>query len=276
MKSSSSQLASFLLRTARVPGAYCFVLALALLGTACSAAPDQVAIPTTVQAHATATQQPTPILVTIAITATSVASATPEPVPQVCSPLAVQALEEISAIITQAFDMPRVMPDGSYKDTLHHGVDLGYYARDGKPFTGTPVLAALPGKIAAVIHDRPPYGNMLIVETPFALIPVTLIASQKITTGNSLYTLYAHLQNLQELEIGATVNCGQQLAETGKTGFTGGNHLHLETRWGPAGASFPSMAYYKADATPAELANYEKWRMSGKFQLFDPLELLAP
>jgi len=168
------------------------------------------------------------------------------------------------------------MPDGSYKDDAHHGLDLGYYTREGKLFTGTPALAALEGKIAAVINNRPPYGNMLIVETPFESLPAVLIARQKIPAGNSLYTLYAHLQNLQALKIGQTVKCGEQLAETGLTGFTGGPHLHFETRWGPAGAIFAAMAYYKADATPEELSNYEKWRMSGAFHLFDPLELLLP
>jgi len=223
---------------------------------------------------ATATQPPaTP---TLTVTPTAAPTATATPLPRVCSPLAVQALADIRAIITQPFSMPRVMPDGTYKDDAHHGVDLGYYTRDGKNFTGTPALAALQGKIAAIIHDRPPYGNMLIVETPFEHLPAYLITRQSIPSGNSLYTLYAHLQNLKKLRIGQAVECGQQLAETGLTGFTGGPHLHFETRWGPANSTFFSMAYYKADATPEELANYEKWRMSGIFRLFDPLELLLP
>jgi murein DD-endopeptidase MepM/ murein hydrolase activator NlpD len=193
-----------------------------------------------------------------------------------CSPLAVQPLEKLAEIVTQPFDMPRVMADGTYKDDAHHGVDLGYYTRDGKKFTGTPVLAAFVGKIAAIIHDRPPYGNMLILETPFEAIPAKVITSQKITPGDSLYTLYAHLQNLQPLSLGQPVTCGQQLAETGLTGFTGGPHLHFETRWGPANTTFPAMAFYRADETPAEAQNYKLWRMSGTFKLFNPLELLAP
>lgn len=171
--------------------------------------------------------------------------------------------------------MPIVLGNGTYKEeeSTHHGVDLGYYTRDKKLFTGTPVLAALDGKIAAVIHDRPPYGNMVILETSFERIPVNVIASQKIPAGDSLYTLYAHMQNLQPLEIGQSVTCGQQLAETGLTGWTGGPHLHFETRWGPTGQFFASMAYYVADTTDDERANYEKWRMSGVFHLFDPMEL---
>jgi murein DD-endopeptidase MepM/ murein hydrolase activator NlpD len=171
--------------------------------------------------------------------------------------------------------MPRVMPDGGYKDDGHHGVDLGYYTRDGKLFTGSPVLAVLDGKIAAVIRNRPPYGNMLILETPFAGIPAWVINSQKIPNGDSLYTLYAHLQNLQALDLGQSVRCGQQLAQTGLTGFTGGPHLHFETRWGAPNTVFTMMAYYRADAKQEELANYEKWRMSGDFHMFDPLQLLV-
>ncbi len=197
-----------------------------------------------------------------------------------CSPLAALSLDEIPRFITQPFIAPGPIhdaehPDWVLRDDGHHGVDIGYYKRDGKLFTGTPVLAALAGKIAAVIHDRPPYGNMLLLETPFGRIPPTLIASQKITPGYSLYTLYAHLQNLQPLSFGQGVACGQQLAETGLSGFTGGPHLHFETRWGPPGESFASMAYYRADASADEMAAYEKWRMSAVFHLFDAMQLLA-
>jgi murein DD-endopeptidase MepM/ murein hydrolase activator NlpD len=194
--------------------------------------------------------------------------------PQLCSPLAVQPLEKISEIITQPFKMPRVMDDGSYKDDGHHGLDLGYYTRDGKPFTGTAVLAALGGTIAAIIHDRPPYGNAIIIETPHAQIPAGLLDAQNIRDMDSLYTIYAHLQNLEPFDLGQPIPCGQRLAETGLTGFTSGPHLHFETRWGPPAVTFESIAYYRADATPVELANYETWRLSGAFHLFDPLELL--
>jgi len=168
------------------------------------------------------------------------------------------------------------MDDGSYKDDGHHGLDLGYYTRDGVPFTGTPVLSALDGTIAAFTQDRPPYGGMILVETPYNNLPPQLIQNQNIPEGNSLYILYAHLQNLQPLTLQQPVACGQQLAETGLTGFTSGPHLHFETRWGPAGTTFPQgMAFYRADTTEAERANYQHWRMSGIFHLFDPLELLT-
>lgn len=202
------------------------------------------------------------------------ASATPQT--PLCSPLAVQPLEKLSEIITQPFAMPRVLSDGRYSDDAHHGVDLGYYTRAGKNFTGTPVLAALNGRIAALVADRPPYGNAILLETPFEQIPAWLVRREKISPGSSLYTLYAHLQNVAPLRLGQEIACGQPLAETGLTGFTGGPHLHFETRWGPAGTQFSEgLAFYRADTSEAERSNYDRWRMSGKFHLFDPMEMMT-
>jgi len=201
---------------------------------------------------------------------------TAPPKSPLCSPLAVQPLEKLSEIITQPFAMPRILSDGRYSDDAHHGVDLGYYTRDEENFTGTPVLAALNGQIAGLVTDRPPYGNAILLETPFEQIPRRVVESEKIMSGNSLYTLYAHLQNVAPLRLGQAVACGEQLAETGLTGFTGGPHLHFETRWGPAGSNFSEgMAFYRADTSAAERANYDLWRMSGTFHLFDPMEILA-
>jgi murein DD-endopeptidase MepM/ murein hydrolase activator NlpD len=250
-----------------------------LLGACAPAVPS----PTPVPAAPSSTPRPSTPTSAPAATDTSVpASPTPEPtVPiRLCSPLAALSLQEIPQFITQPFSMPGPIheaghPDWVQRDDSHHGVDIGYYKRDGKLFTGTPTQAALDGRIAAVVHDRPPYGNMVIVETPFAGIPAALVAGQAITPGDSLYTLYAHLQNLQALAPGQAVTCGQQLAETGLTGFTGGPHLHFETRWGPPAQRFASMAYYIANATPEEMVAYEEWRMSAVFHLFDPMKLLG-
>lgn len=212
-----------------------------------------------------------------------IVSATPEVLPSefilppsLCSPLAVQPLESIAEIITQPFIVPRQLDDGTYKDDAHHGVDLGYYTRNGENFTGTPVLSVTNGRVAALIFDRPPYGDALIVETPYEQIPAHVVAGQQIPPENSLYILYAHLQNLQSFNLQQEVACGDPLAETGLTGFTGGPHLHFETRWGPAGQTFESMAYYQVTTTEQERANYVTWRMSGTFRLFDPMILLSP
>lgn len=244
---------------------------LALSLAACAANPPATPSKNPPSAPATAlpTEQPT-------ARPSEQPSRQPEKEAPLCSPLAVQPLEKLSEIITQPFAMPRVFSDGRYSDDAHHGVDLGYYTREGKNFTGTAVLAALDGKIAALVADRPPYGNAILLETPFEKIPRQVLTGEKIPTGNSLYTLYAHLQNLAPLRLGQAVTCGEQLAETGLTGFTGGPHLHFETRWAPAGLSFAEgMAFYRADTSAAERANYDSWRMSGVFHLFDPMKMLA-
>jgi murein DD-endopeptidase MepM/ murein hydrolase activator NlpD len=203
--------------------------------------------------------------------------------PSLCSPLAVQPLETIAEITTQPFIAPRQLDDGTYKDDGHHGLDLGYYTRNDVPFTGTPVLSATNGRIAAIFRDRPPYGDTILIETPYEQIPAHLIEAspelgrraESIPAGDSLYVLYAHLQNLQNFTLGQEVTCGDLLAETGLTGYTSGPHLHFETRWGPAGQTFESMAYYEASTTEEERANYVTWRMSGTFRLFDPMILLS-
>jgi murein DD-endopeptidase MepM/ murein hydrolase activator NlpD len=256
---------------------------LLLLSVSCSAspAPEPTAPLSIVAGPASPIPSTTP---TETFTPTPIQTPTPIPTPtdhsplitEICSPLAVQPLDKIREIITQPFRMPRILDNGTYSDDAHHGVDLGYYTRDGELFTGTPVLSALDGTIAAIIHDRPPYGNMIMVETPFEQIPPQLIQSLNIPAGNSLYVLYAHLQNLQTFNLQQLVTCGQQLAETGLTGFTGGPHLHFEMRWGPTGTTFPDgMAFYRADTTEAERTNYQTWRMSGTFHLFNPMDLLT-
>jgi murein DD-endopeptidase MepM/ murein hydrolase activator NlpD len=203
--------------------------------------------------------------------------------PSICSPLAVQPLETIAEITTQPFSAPRQLDDGTYKDDGHHGLDLGYYTRNGVPFTGTPVFSATNGRIAAIFHDRPPYGDTILIETPYEQIPIHLIEAspelgrraESISSGDSLYVLYAHLQNMLNFTLGQEITCGDPLAETGLTGYTSGPHLHFETRWGPAGQTFESMAYYEARTTEEERANYATWRMSGTFRLFDPMILLS-
>ena len=51
-------------------------------------------------------------------------------------------------------------------------------------------------------------------------------------------------------------------------------HLHLEARVGPAGTRLDSMAHYDSSASPAEMAAYCLWRVSGAFQRINPLQLL--
>ena len=71
------------------------------------------------------------------------------------------------------------------------------------------------------------------------------------------------------------IECGEQIGLIGQSGNALNPHVHLEARLGPSGARFSGMAHYDARATPEEMANYCAWRVSGVFQLMDPMQILA-
>jgi murein DD-endopeptidase MepM/ murein hydrolase activator NlpD len=191
---------------------------------------------------------------------------------QLCSPLDGETLPELWEIVSAPYAPP---PPG--RDERHHGVDFAHYRRKGLlTIAGVRVQAVLPGVAAASIIDRLPYGNVVIVETAYSEFPPDLAAALNLEPGQSLYHLYAHMQNPPQVRLGQTVTCGQWLGEVGKTGYDIVNpHLHFETRLGPAGATFESMAFYDTGATEQEMDTYKLWRTSGAFQHFDPMTLFA-
>ena len=184
-------------------------------------------------------------------------------------------------------------------DDGHHGDDFAFWSHgDYKTMLGLPVHAVLAGQVAAVIQNREPYGNAVMIETPLQSLPADWLESIPIPTpaptiqpapnllcppdttsyqnrpGRSLYLLYAHLNKPPVVAPGDTVACGQTIGEVGTTGKSVNAHLHLETRAGPSGATFASMSHYDTSSTPAEMAAYCTWRVSGLFQMFDPMQLL--
>jgi len=213
----------------------------------------------------------------------------------ICSPLEGVSLEKLPDRVVNSYHPP---DPGS--DDPHHGVDLAEILPETKiAIAGLPVHAVLTGTVAGVIHDRFPYGNALIVETQLydfpqgsqflRLLPTpapTLEAIPILTCpdvpnlsiGNpdrySLYLLYAHLQSSPTFEIGESIQCGETIGVIGSSGNALNPHLHLETRLGPKGSRFLSMAHYDNSATPEEMATYCLWRVSGLFQMIDPLRLL--
>jgi len=242
----------------------------------------------TIEASATLTFEPsvTPIPPT----------PTPDLINTICSPLEGETLNSISEILTQKFIMPRPGNDDG-----HQGLDFAFYRRNEKiGIEGLKVHAALNGKIVAVINDRWPYGNAVIIETTLKSISPELLAriqspplqptvipSPRVncpagdlpfsidSEERSLYLLYGHLLNPLPLIVGEEVECGQTIGEVGNTGYSSNPHLHFETRIGPSGASFDSMAYYTVQSTVSERYNYCVWRVSNLFQLFDPMLLLS-
>ncbi len=241
-----------------------------------------------------ATQTPFPTAIP-AFTAT--ATQAPTPPAQICSPLEGIRLDQLPQLMAgDVFN-----PPAPGRDDGHHGVDFAFY-RFGNLITmlGLPVQAILPGKVAAVIDNEKPYGNAIIIETPLEAIPSAGWATIKLpaqlstvqpdprltcpppgaapwmaATGRSIYHLYAHLNKLPALKVGDSVKCGQVIGEVGTTGNSVNPHLHLETRIGPAGATFTGMGHYDTRLSEEDRSNYCTWRVSGWFQMFDPMQLLT-
>jgi murein DD-endopeptidase MepM/ murein hydrolase activator NlpD len=213
-----------------------------------------------------------------------------------CSPLEGVSLQELPGRIANPFHPPRL---GS--DDPHQGVDfadldpVGGYARQGLG-----VRSVLVGQVAAVIDNRFPYGNGVMVETPLKDIPeqwllqlglpnpgpaqlyhtsltcpALLMKPGWVLEKPSLYVLYAHLEEPAMFHLDDSLACGQAIGAIGASGNALNPHLHLEMRIGPGGARFASMAHYDTSATQEEMGNYCLWRVSAMFPLVDPMQLLS-
>ena len=109
---------------------------------------------------------------------------------------------------------------------------------------GEPVQSVLAGQVTSVLTGQYPYGNMVIVETAAAYIPAELYEHIDVPEGQSLYMLYAHLDQPPVVSLGDRVAACQSLGVVGMSGNTDIPHLHIETRWGPPGQVFESMRFY--------------------------------
>jgi murein DD-endopeptidase MepM/ murein hydrolase activator NlpD len=140
---------------------------------------------------------------------------------------------------------------------------------------GKNVQSVLTGWIAAALDGTFPYGSFVIVETPGYLIPPDLRIILKMSPDESLYTLYAHLQDQSlKVHLGQQVSNCQVLGSVGRTGNTKAPHLHFETRIGPPGARFTGMSNFVDSATDEERKNYRIWRIGGAYNHFDPMTLI--
>lgn len=244
----------------------------------------------------------TPVLPTLTLPPTETplpATPTPDYINEICSPLQDVSLEELPSILTQPFKTP-----SPAKDDGHHGADFAFFRfKDYVGIEGLPILAAIEGEVVTILNDRPPYGYAIIIETPLDNIDPALLSAMQLPaaedpvepapnvncppTGEltftlsendrSLYILYAHLRDIPTVQVGEHVQCGQTIGVVGNSGegFSTNPHLHFETRVGPSGARFESMAYYTVQSTEAERYNYCIWRVINLFQLFDPMILLS-
>lgn len=105
------------------------------------------------------------------------------------------------------------LPKGSYRisssygprwGTTHGGLDMA------APF-GTPIFAVADGVVLEPVGMNG-YGNVAVIEL-----------------ADGTITLYAHSSKLL-VEPGERIKAGQLIALVGSTGFSTGNHLHLEVR----------------------------------------------
>lgn len=243
----------------------------------------------------------------IEVTPTSTPEPTQTPIPptptpsllnNVCSPLQNESLSELSEIITREF-----IPTRLGFDEGHPGLDFSFFRRkDLLSIDGLPVLSALDGVVSTILIERLPYGHAVIIETPLENISPEFLEAIQLpllqptvepdpkfnclppenpkdfeSTSRSIYIIYAHLKNPVTFNIGQEVKCGQEIGIVGDSGkeYSTNPHLHFETRIGPSGARFDSMAYYTRNSTQSERYNYCVWRVSNLFQLFDPMLLLS-
>ncbi len=235
---------------------------------------------------------------TIPPTSTPLPTATPVPVGAgICSPLDGITLEELPGIISNPFDRP--LPG---RDDGHHGVDFAFWSyKHWSGMAGLQILSVLPGTVAATIQNRKPYGNAIMIETKLENLPkdwqppLPLLTPQPTVQPHpaltcptvtfnpalgvperSLYLLYAHMQEPAQFDIGQNIACGQVIGKVGTTGSSVNDHLHLETRMGPSNIQFGNMLFYDTGGTPEDYHDYCTWRVSGLFQMFDPMLLLFP
>jgi murein DD-endopeptidase MepM/ murein hydrolase activator NlpD len=214
----------------------------------------------------------------------------------ISSPLYGISLEELPGTISQDFIAP---PTG--EDTGHHGVDFAFWSRgDQSSILGLPITSVFPGKVVSAFNEiRIPYGYLVMTESPLSALPQSVLSTIKLpvlsasggqaeklncptgftdqrnTESQSLYVLYGHLNNPPALEVGQMVNAGDIIGNVGNTGASSAPHLHLEMRIGPSNASFQSLGHYDPSTTDQERHDYCTWRISGVFQMFDPMTILT-
>lgn len=274
------------------------MLVLFSLLSSCSPQPQNQVIQPVPSSTAALPTGATVSLSTATLQATDTATATSTPAPEflVSTPLEEISLSELVEILKNPFQAPQ-----PGRDDGHHGVDFAYYSRGSRTqMDGLGIHAVLSGRVAGVMNNRPPYGYAVIIETPlnhrmleYSFLPLSTTTGinrtpdtrlfcpnyddlEPVSSGVSIYTLYAHMLDQPVFSVGEYLDSGARIGSVGSTGASINAHLHLEMRMGPSGATFGEMAHYINDATDLEMATYCLWRVSGYFTPFDPMLILVP
>ena len=230
-------------------------------------------------------------------TPTVVPTTTPEPKEDefdMCSPLVDYPIENLVDMISNPYNPP--FP-GS--DDPHQGVDFSVIDPDLRiALKGSVVQSILAGEVVMVMNDRFPYGNAILIETPFHELPVgwkekleNQIKPELFGTNPSLtcpsgwdlpdqenmdlslYILYAHLDMPETYALGDDLDFGNAIGSIGDSGNALAPHLHVEIRYGYSSGIEGSMAHYTVSADESEMRNYCRWRVSGWFRVIDPMDL---
>jgi murein DD-endopeptidase MepM/ murein hydrolase activator NlpD len=241
------------------------------------------------------------------LTASPTASQTPEPtatatsiplIAQIVSPLRGIPLSDLNGITSNPFTLKYPFSEGPTDSPNHPAVDLGFYHYLSlNSDVGFPIQAILPGNVVEALDNRYPYGNMILIETPLNRLSPEFITSLKIPepysdqeiktrstcqpdqtriqwsqTDQSIYVLYAHMQNPPVQKAGDEIKAGDLLGGIGASGHAavGGEHLHLEVRVGPSAAKFGVISDYLSSSTSEERYNYCIWALSEVFVPIDP------
>lgn len=260
--------------------------------------PSPTPTATLVPATETAAPQPT---ATFTPSPQPTATDTPTPDPSagfnLSSPLQFVELGQLQEIVSNEFVLPSPgMDDG------HHGTDFSYYSFNGQNMMeGTELYSMMPGRVAGITIKGEPYGNAVIIETPLTSIPPDFLAklsepvqmtpypfNSRLENGceslktqswtiwpESIYLMYGHLKEIPPVTLGQQVKSGELIGLVGNTGNSGNPHLHLEMRWGPGGTNFASMSHYDGSATDEQRLEYCTWRISGKYVMMDPMEVIT-
>ena len=106
--------------------------------------------------------------------------------------------------------------DGEFPMTQRFGekiTDLaGHTGIDYALYQGTPVLAAMAGKVSRAANIATGYGSHIVLDH-----------------DGGVQTVYAHLSRMS-VSLGETVREGQLIGYSGNTGNSTGPHLHFEVR----------------------------------------------
>jgi len=115
--------------------------------------------------------------------------------------------QNVAVLTTQRgvqYPLEKIRITQTYK-FYHPGIDL-----DG--VTGDPVKPIISGRVEAINQSKFAYGNAILIDH-----------------GNSITSLYAHLSRIL-VTVNQEVDMNTEIGKVGATGYSTGDHLHLEIR----------------------------------------------